>query len=91
LPDDASPSSHVTLRLPAEIVERFDRIAALLERPRSWVMLRALRQYLESEGAELAADAASLAQFDRGEAAPFEGVIKEVERVIKQAGKKRAR
>jgi len=47
-------TSHVSLRVPTNLVEAFDRIAAALERPRSWVMLRALRQYLDKgEGREI--------------------------------------
>ena len=90
MPDDSRlPSTHVTLRLPTDIVERFDRLAAAQERPRSWVMLRALRQYLEAEGAEIAEAIESLAQLDRGEHEPFETVFAEAERIIKQAEKKK--
>lgn len=91
MPDDVLPSTHITLRLPSELVEQLDRLAAVLERPRSWVMQRALRQYLDAEGAEIAEDAESLAQLDRGEGAPFEGALRDVERIIKHSNKKRAR
>ena len=68
MPEDSRlPSTHVTLRLPSELVERFDRLAAALERSRSWVMLRALQQYLEAEGGEIEEDMESIAQLDRGE------------------------
>ncbi len=90
MPDDSRlPSTHVTLRLPADLVEQFDRLASAMDRPRSWVMLRALRQYLEAEGAEVAEDIESLAQLDRGEGEPFENSIKEIEQIIKRAEKKR--
>jgi predicted transcriptional regulator len=90
MPDDSRlPSTHVTLRLPADLVEQFDRLASAMDRPRSWVMLRALRQYLEAEGAEIAEDIESLAQLDRGEGEPFENSIKEIEQIIKRAEKKR--
>jgi predicted transcriptional regulator len=79
----------VTLRLPADLVEQFDRLATAMDRPRSWVMLRALRQYLEAEGAEIAEDIESLAQLDRGEYEPFDTVFAEAERIIKQAEKKK--
>jgi predicted transcriptional regulator len=48
----------------------------------SWVMLRALRQYLEDEGAEIVEDVQSLAELDRGESAPFEESIREVREII---------
>jgi predicted transcriptional regulator len=93
LPDDHANSSHVSLRVPDDVIQAFDKLAGLLDRPRSWVMLRALRHYLDEEGAELAADAASLAQLDRGESAPFDAAIGEVERIIRKrspkAGRKR--
>jgi predicted transcriptional regulator len=90
MPDDSRlPSTHVTLRLPADLVEQFDRLATAMDRPRSWVMLRALRQYLEAEGAEIAEDIESLAQLDRGEYEPFDTVFAEAERIIKQAEKKK--
>jgi predicted transcriptional regulator len=89
MPDESRlPSTHVTLRLPADLVEQFDRLASAMDRPRSWVMLRALRQYLEAEGAEIAEDIESLAQLDRGEGEPFENSIKEIEQIIKRAEKK---
>ncbi|MEI9987212.1 MAG: hypothetical protein WDN69_31105 [Aliidongia sp.] len=43
MPDDGNPSTHITLRMPTEMAEHFARLASLLDRPRSWVMLRALR------------------------------------------------
>ena len=88
LPDDHASSSHVSLRVPNEIIEAFDKLAATLDRPRSWVMLRALRQYLEDEGAEIIEDAASLAELDRGESALFRESIQEVREIIGRTGKK---
>src|SRR5438309_505529 len=68
LPDDHPAMAHVSLRVPQDLVETFDRLAAALERPRSWVMLRALRQYVDDgEGAEIVEDSESIAELDRGE------------------------
>lgn len=92
MPDDSRlPSTHVTLRLPADLVERFDKLATAMERPRSWVMLRALRQYLEAEGAEVEDDIERLAEADRGEVEPFETIYAEAENIIKEAQKKKRR
>jgi predicted transcriptional regulator len=83
--------SHVSLRVPSDLIEAFDRLAAALERPRSWVMLRALRQYLEDgEGAEIAEDTESLAELDRGETVPSEDLWRRVEEIIANAEKARA-
>lgn len=87
MPDDQPASSHVSLRVPNDLIAAYDRLAAALERPRSWVMLRALRQYLEDEGegAELFEDLESLAELDRGEIAPFEETLRRVEEIIANA------
>ncbi len=65
MPSDNAGSTHVSLRVPSDLIQAFDKLAVMLDRPRSWVMLRALRQYLEDEGAELTEDAESLAELDR--------------------------
>jgi predicted transcriptional regulator len=88
LPNDNAGSMHVSLRVPSDVIQAFDKLAAMLDRPRSWVMLRALRQYLEDEGAELIEDAESLAELDRGESVPFEVSIREVREIIRRAEKK---
>jgi predicted transcriptional regulator len=87
VPDDQAASSHVSLRVPNDVIEAYDKLAAALERPRSWVMLRALRQYLEEdgEGAEIFEDLESLAELDRGEMAPFEETLRRVEEIIANA------
>ena len=56
MPNDNAGSTHISLRVPNDLIQAFDKLAAVLDRPRSWVMLRALRQYLEDEGAEIAED-----------------------------------
>jgi len=94
LPDDHknTGSTHVSLRVPTDLIATFDRIAAALERPRSWVMVRALRQYIEDgEGAEIEEDTESLAQLDRGERIPFEESLRKVDQIIAGAEAKRTR
>jgi predicted transcriptional regulator len=89
MPDDQPMTSHVSLRVPNDVVEAFDRIAAALERPRSWIMLRALRQYLdEGEGREIEEDTESIAELDRGESGPLEDSIRKLRERI--AEKERA-
>jgi len=79
-------STDVSLCIPSDLIEAFDHIAAALDRPRSWVMVRALREYLEEgEGAEIAEDIESLAELDRGEAVPFEDVRRRVKEIIARA------
>jgi predicted transcriptional regulator len=91
LPDDHRMLSHVSLRVPSGLIEAFDQLAAALDRPRSWVMVRALRQYLdEGEGAEIAEDIESLAELDRGETVPFEDSMRRVREIIARAEAQRA-
>ena len=60
--------------------------AAALERPRSWVMLRALRQYLDDgEGREIEQDTESIAELDRGESVPFEEVLNRLRERVARA------
>jgi predicted transcriptional regulator len=82
LPDDHAGSSHVSLRVPDQVIEAFDKLATMLDRPRSWAMLRALRQYLEDEGAEILEDVESLAELDRGESAPLEDSIRVAQKIV---------
>ena len=91
MPNDNAGLTHVSLRVPNDVVEAFDKLAAVLDRPRSWVMLRALRQYLEDEGAEIAEDVESLAELDRGETASLAESIREVREILGRTEKKRQR
>jgi len=90
MPDDQPMTSHVSLRVPNDVIEALDRIAAALERPRSWVMLRALRQYLEEgEGREIEEDTESLGELDRGEVVSAEELHERLRQIIarsEQAG-----
>jgi predicted transcriptional regulator len=88
--NDNAGSAHVSLRVPSDVIQAFDKLAAELDRPRSWVMLRALRQYLEDEGTELIEDVESLAELDRGERGRFEDSIREVREIIHRAASGRS-
>ena len=54
-------------------------------------MVRALRQYLEDEGAEIAEDLESLAELDRGESVSAEGLRRQVAEIIANPERARAR
>ncbi len=81
----------VSIRVPADVVETLDKIGAALERPRSWVILRAIRQYLADEGQELLDVQEGIAEADRGEVVPIEEVLAEMDEIIARAEDKRAR
>jgi predicted transcriptional regulator len=88
MPEGAA-SIPVSLRVPADLIETLDKIAAALERPRSWVMLRALRQYVADEGQEMLDVQEGIAEAERGEMVPIEEVLAEIDEIIAKAEAKR--
>ena len=80
----------VSIRVPADVVERLDKVAAILERPRSWVILRAIRQYLADEGQEVLDVQEGIEELERGEGIPFDEVLAEMDEIIAKAEAKRA-
>jgi predicted transcriptional regulator len=86
---EGTSSMPVSLRVPADLIETLDKIAAVLERPRSWVMLRALRQYIADEGQEVLDVQEGIAELDRGEGIPFEEAMAQWEEIIAKAEAKR--
>ena len=83
--------TQVSLRLPRQLVEEFDRIAAALDRDRTWVMQKALARYLAGEGAEILQDAEGIAEFDRGESVDLDEVIAKARRLVDDAEDRRRR
>ena len=86
---EGTSSMPVSLRVPADLIETLDKIATALERPRSWVMLRALRQYIADEGREVLDVQEGIAELDRGEGIPIEDVLAEMDEIIAKAEAKR--
>lgn len=90
MPDDLPGARRIVLELPADLIDAFDRIAAVLDRPRAWVIERALCGWLDDEGAEILEDSESLAELDRGEVVSSEDLYKKLRAIIDRAGKSRA-
>lgn len=86
---DGSSSVPISLRLPAELIETLDKIAAALDRPRSWVMLRALKQYIADEGQEVLDIQEGIAEAERGETVPIEDVLADIDEIIAKTEAKR--
>ena len=80
----------VSVRAPAELIEQLDKVAAALDRSRSWVILDAVRTYLANEGQEALDVQAGLEEANRGETVPFEQVLAELDEKIRKAGAGRA-
>jgi predicted transcriptional regulator len=78
----SSVKSQVSLRLPTRLVSEFDRIAAILERDRTWVMQKALNRYLETEGAEILQDAQGLDELDRGDSVDLDDMLDKARTIV---------
>ncbi len=86
-----SEKSQVSLRLPIPLVSEFDRIAAILERDRTWVMQKALSRYLAAEGAEILQDAQGLDELDRGESVDLDDVLDKARAIVDAAEYRRGK
>jgi predicted transcriptional regulator len=89
MPEEAD-ATQVSIRVPADVIETLDKIAAVLERPRSWVILRAIRRYVADEGQEVLDVQEGIAELERGEGIPIEEVLAEMDEIIARAEAKRA-
>jgi RHH-type rel operon transcriptional repressor/antitoxin RelB len=57
----------LTVRVSAELQDRLDAIAEAVERPRSWIVNRALEAFVESESWQIAEIKRGLAEADAGD------------------------
>ena len=80
----------VSVRAPAELIEQLDKVAAAMDRSRSWVMLDAVRTYLANEGQEALDVQAGLEEANRGATVPFEQVLADLDEKVRRAGAGRA-
>ncbi|ARJ68156.1 transcriptional regulator [Magnetospirillum sp. ME-1] len=88
---EPAAKTQISLRVPTELVEAFDTIAKGMERDRSWVMLRALKQYLDSEGADVLRELEGIAALDRGEGVDFDEAMDELDAIIDAAVQRRSK
>jgi len=72
----------VAVHLPTDVLQAVDDIAAAADRSTSWVILRALRLYLVSEGADILAIAGARREIAAGGGVNLDDVNAEVERLI---------
>lgn len=78
-------SDPITLRLPGDVLAEIEEIAALTGRTRSFIMVRALKAYLASEGREIRELAEARRAADAGDLHDLEAVVEEVEAILKGA------
>ena len=78
-------SESVTLRVPVEVLEKIETIAAATERSRSCIIVRALKTYLMNEGADILTAAQGRQEIADGNSEDIADVIADMDRII--AGK----
>ncbi len=78
-------SDPITMRLPLDVLAEIEEIAAVCERSRSWVVVRALKSYLAAEGREIVALAKARQDIDDGRGSDLDEAIEELDAIIKGA------
>ena len=71
-----------SIRVERDTLERLDRLARSMDRSRSWIVNRAIEQYLEYEDWFVAEVEKGIAAADRGELIPHAEVVAEARRRI---------
>jgi predicted transcriptional regulator len=90
MPDDVR-AGPISVRLPADLLEKLDKIAAALERSRSWVLLHAFREYLKDEGQEVLDVQEGVEALDRGDGVDFDEAVAEMRAIVAEAEAKRTK
>lgn len=90
MPRNSKLSGPISLRLPVEVLASVEEIAKATERTRSWIVVRALKRYLATEGKEILDFVEGRAQVEAGESYDMEEVLQEVERIVRSSPGKAA-
>jgi predicted transcriptional regulator len=72
-------SDPIALRIPLDVLAQIEAVAAVTERTRSWIMVRALRYYLGGEGSEILAAIEGRRQIADGKSHEMDDVIAEID------------
>jgi predicted transcriptional regulator len=65
---------HLSLRIRPELTREIDALASALDRPKSWVVEKAVEAYLETQRWHIEAIEAGVAAADAGKVVPHEAV-----------------
>ncbi len=76
-------SDPISIRLPRDVLAAVEQVAKASDRSRSWILVRALRRYLATEGADILAVVEGRAQIAEGDAHDMDDVLDEIERIIR--------
>lgn len=83
--DKPALSDPITLRLPLDILDDVEKIAETADRSRSWVIVRALKNYLMAEGAEMLSIRRGLEDVEAGRTVDAEELLAELDRLNREA------
>lgn len=72
---NAELSDPISLRLPVDVLTAIEQVAKATDRTRSWVIVRALRRYLQTEGAQILDVVEGRAQIAAGDAHDMDDVL----------------
>ncbi|CAN7325905.1 CopG family transcriptional regulator [Phyllobacterium sp. LjRoot231] len=75
-------SDPIAIRLPENILADIEQVAETCDRPRSWVMVRALKMYLAGEGADILAVRRARDQVAGGNVHDIDDVLAEINEII---------
>jgi len=75
-------SDPISIRLPTDVLAAIEKVAKASDRSRSWVMVRALRRYLATEGADILAVMEGREQIAKGEVHNMDDVLDDIERMV---------
>lgn len=78
-------SDPVCLRIPVDTLTAIEQVAKATDRTRSWVIVRALRRYLMTEGAQILDVVEGRKQIAAGDAHDMDDVLDEVERIVRSS------
>ena len=75
-------SDPITIRLPVDILAEIETIAQTTERSRSWIIVRALKSYLQNEGADILAYRQGMQDIENGNVSDLDDVLEDLERIV---------
>jgi len=76
-------SDPISLRLPKDTLAAIEKVAKATDRTRSWVIVRALRRYLLTEGAQILDVIEGRAQIAAGDVHDMDDILEEVEHIVR--------
>jgi len=76
-------SEPISIRLPAAVLSEVETIASATERTRSWIIVRALRRYLATEGAEILDAIEGRKAIVAGEGHDLDEIASEIEQILR--------